>query len=69
VAEDLTNAGARTSLNVVIDEGDIDYSNSGWQIIDNKTLKRFSKGSLKDAVEAATRICIVATGQGGSLSQ
>jgi hypothetical protein len=53
----------------LIDEGDIDYSNSEWQIIDNKTQKRLSQGPLKDAVEAATRIWIVATGQGGSVSQ
>jgi hypothetical protein len=61
--------GWSLSFNVGIDGGDIDYSNSQWQIIDNKTKKRFGEGPLKDAVEAATRICTVATGQGGSVSQ
>ncbi len=61
--------GWRLSFNIGIDGGEIDYSNSDWQIIDNKTKKRFGEGSLKDAVEAATRICTVATGQGGSVSQ
>ena len=60
--------GWSLSFNVGIDGGDIDYSNSEWQIIDNKTKKRFSEGPLKDAVEAATRICTVATGRGGSVS-
>jgi hypothetical protein len=65
--------GWSLSFNVGIDGGDIDYSNSEWQIIDNNAKKRlnekrFSEGPLKDAVEAATRICIVATGQGGSVS-
>ena len=61
--------GWSLSFNVGIDGGDIDYSNSEWQIIDNKTDKRFSEGPLKDAVEAATRVCIVATGRGGSVSR
>jgi hypothetical protein len=60
--------GWSLAFNVGIDGGDIDYSNSEWQIIDNKTKKRFSEGPLKDAVEAATRICTVATGRGGSVS-
>jgi hypothetical protein len=60
--------GWSLSFNVGIDGGAIDYSNSEWQIIDNKTKKRFSEGPLKDAVEAATRICTVATGRGGSVS-
>jgi hypothetical protein len=60
--------GWSLSFNVGIDGGDIDYSNSEWQIIDNKTNKRFSEGPLKDAVEAATRICTVATERGGSVS-
>jgi hypothetical protein len=59
--------GWSLSFNVGIDGGAIDYSNSEWQIIDNKTKKRFGEGPLKDAVEAATRICIVATGHGGSV--
>jgi hypothetical protein len=60
--------GWNLSFNVRIDSGSIDYSNSVWQIIDNKTDKRFSEGSLGDAVEAATRICTVVTGRGGSVS-
>jgi len=60
--------GWSLSFNVGIDGGDIDYSNSEWQIIDNKTQKRFGEGSLKDTVEAAERICTVATGKGGSVS-
>src|SRR5712692_43924 len=50
--------GWSLSFNVGIDGGDIDYSNSQWQIIDNKTKKRFGEGPMKDAVEAATRVCI-----------
>src|ERR1700730_2504422 len=49
--------GWSLSFNVGVDGGDIDYSNSMWQIIDIKTKKRFSEGPLKDAVEAATRVC------------
>ena len=60
--------GWSLSFNVGIDGGAIDYSNSDWQIIDNTTKKRFGEGPMKDAVEAATRICTVATGQGGSVS-
>jgi hypothetical protein len=60
--------GWSLSFNVGIDGGDIDYSNSEWQIIDNKTVKRFAEGQFKDPVEAATRICTVATGRGGSVS-
>jgi hypothetical protein len=59
--------GWSLSFNIGIDDGDIDYSGSDWQIIDNKTNKRFSEGSLKDPVGAATGICIVAAGQGGSV--
>jgi hypothetical protein len=61
-------SGWSLSFNVGIDGGAIDYSNSMWQIVDIKTKKRFSEGPLKDAVEAATRICTVATGRGGSVS-
>ena len=61
--------GWSLSFDVGIDGGDIDYSNSEWQIIDNKTKKRFGEGPLKDPVEAATRVCIVATGEGGSPSK
>jgi hypothetical protein len=61
--------GWSLSFNIAIDAGDIDYSNSQWQIIDNKTKKRFSEGPLNDVVEAATRVCVVATGRGGSVSQ
>jgi hypothetical protein len=46
--------------------GAIDYSNSELQIADINTKKRFREGLLKDAVEATTRICTVATGRGGS---
>jgi|ERR1700676_5464781 len=61
--------GWSLSFNVGIDGGDIDYSNSEWQIIDVKTKKRFGEGPMKDAVEAASRICTVATGMGGTVSQ
>jgi hypothetical protein len=61
--------GWSLAFNVGIDGGDIDYSDSEWQIIHNNTKKRFSEGPLKDAVEAATRVCIVATGKGGSVSR
>jgi len=61
--------GWSLSFDVGIDGGAIDYSKTTWQIIDNKTKKRFGEGPMKDAVEAATRICIVATGRGGSVSQ
>ena len=61
--------GWSLSFNVGIDGGGIDYSNSEWQIIDVKTRKRFGEGPMKDAVESAIRICIVATGRGGSVSQ
>jgi hypothetical protein len=61
-------SGWNLSFNVGIDGGAIDYSNSVWQIVDIKTHKRFSEGPLKDAVEAATRVCTVATGRGGSVS-
>jgi hypothetical protein len=61
--------GWSLSFNVGINGGDIDYPNSEWQIIDNKTKKRFGEGPLKDAVEAAARICTVATGNRGSVSR
>lgn len=61
--------GWSLSFHVGIDGGDVDYSNSEWQVIDNKTQKRFGEGPLKDMVEAATRVCTVATGRGGSVSQ
>jgi hypothetical protein len=61
------HGGWSLSFNVAIGGGAIDYSNSAWQIIDIKTNKRFSEGPLKDAVEAATRVCNVATGRGGSV--
>ncbi|MGC2830249.1 MAG: hypothetical protein WB994_11465 [Candidatus Acidiferrum sp.] len=60
--------GWSLSFNVGIEGGDIDYSNSVWQIIDVKTKKRFGEGPMKDAVEAAARICTVATGMGGKVS-
>jgi hypothetical protein len=63
------DGGWSLSFNVGIDGGDIDYSNSEWQIIDNKTKKRFGEGPIKDAVQAAARICTVATGMGGTVSQ
>lgn len=61
--------GWSLSFDVGIDGGEVDYANSHWQIIDNETKKRFGEGALKDAVEAATRVCTVATGRGGSVSQ
>jgi hypothetical protein len=68
VTEKDLESGWSLSFNVAIDGGEIDYPNSEWQIIDNQTHSRFSEGSLRDAVESATRICIVATGRGGSVS-
>jgi hypothetical protein len=59
--------GWSLSFNVGIDGGNIDYSRTEWQIIDIKTNKRFGEGSMKDALEAASRVCIVATGGGGSV--
>lgn len=61
--------GWSLSFNVGIDGGAIDYSNSEWQIVDIKTKKRFGEGPMKGAVDAATRICIVATGMGGTVLQ
>jgi|SRR5579883_1276100 len=58
--------GWSLSFDTGIDGGNVDESNSQWQIIDNKNAKQYSEGSLRDAVEAATRICIVATGKGGT---
>jgi hypothetical protein len=46
--------GWSLSFNVGIGGGAVDYSNSEWQVIDNKTQKRYGEGPLKDAVEAAT---------------
>jgi hypothetical protein len=63
------DAGWALSFNVVLVNGEIDYLGSEWQIIDNRTLKRFSAGTLKDMNEAATRVCIVVNGRGGSLSE
>ena len=60
--------GWSLTFNVGIDIRDIDYSNSVWQMLDNKTKKRF-EGPLKDAAEAATQICIATTGLGSSVSQ
>jgi hypothetical protein len=62
-------SGWSLSFNVHIDGGAIDYSNSEWQIVEIKTKKRFSEGPMKDAVETATRVCIVATGRGGSVAK
>jgi len=59
--------GWNLTFNVGIDIRDIDYSNSVWQMLDNKTKKRF-QGPLKDAAEAATQICTVTSGR-GSVSQ
>lgn len=55
-------------LNVGIDARDIDYSHSAWSMLDNKTHKRFD-GSLRDSVEAATQICLVATRRDRSVSE
>jgi hypothetical protein len=60
--------GWSLTINVRIDGRDIDYSNSVWQMLDNKTKKRF-EGPLKDAAEAAGQICMVTTERGGSVSQ
>jgi hypothetical protein len=60
--------GWSLTFNVGIDSRDIDYSNSAWRMLDNKTKKRFD-GPLKDATAVATQICIAATGRGGSVPQ
>jgi hypothetical protein len=60
-------SGWSLTFDVGIDIRDIDYSNSAWQMLDNKTNKRF-EGPLKDAAEAATRICIATTRRCGSVS-
>src|SRR6267154_275913 len=52
------------SFNVGLENGEIDYATSEWQLLNNQTpLKQFSEGSLKNMVEAATRVCIVVTGR------
>src|SRR5260370_41398061 len=55
--------GWSLSFNVGIDGGDIDYSNSDWQVIDNQTKKPFREGPIKNGVEAPKPYCIVATGR------
>lgn len=55
-------------LNVGIDGRDVDYSQSAWTMLDNKTKKRVD-GPFRDSVEAATQICLVATRRGGSVSE
>ena len=45
-------AGWSLSFNIGLENGEIDYPFSEWQIIDNKTLKRFSAGTLKDMNQA-----------------
>ena len=60
-------SGWSLTFNVGIGIRDIDYSNSAWQMLDNKTKKRFD-GSLEDAAEAATQICIATTGRDVSAS-
>lgn len=72
-----TNAGKQNgyetgwglSFNIGLENGEIDYASSEWQIIDNKTLKRFSAGTLKDMNQAATQVCTVVNGRGGSISE
>lgn len=60
--------GRSLTFNVGIDIGDIDYSNSAWQMLDNKTKKRF-EGPLEEAAEAARQICIATTGREISASR
>lgn len=60
--------GWRLTLNAEIDGRVIDYSHSVWSMFDNKTKKRFD-GPLADSAEAATEICMVATGRSNSVSQ
>ena len=55
------------SFNVGIENGDIDYASSEWQIIDDKTLKHFGEGSLADMSQAASQVCTIVTGSGGSV--
>ncbi len=55
-------SGWSLTFHVGIDIRDIDYSNSAWQMLDNKTKKRF-EGPLNNAAEAATQICTVTTGR------
>ena len=65
--EKASNTDWSLSFNVGIENGDIDYASSEWQIIDNKTLKRFGEGSLADMNQAASQVCTIVTGSGGSV--
>lgn len=58
--EDMKNylAGWSLTFDVAIGNRDVDYSNSGWQLFDHRTKKRFD-GSLRDSADAATQICLV----------
>jgi hypothetical protein len=54
--------GWSLTFDIEIDSRDIDYAHSVWQMLDNKTKRRF-EGSLKDVNQAATQICMLANGQ------
>lgn len=60
--------GWSLALNVGIDGREIDYSQSVWSMLDNKTKKRF-EGSFRDSIEAAAQICRIATKRGSSISE
>jgi hypothetical protein len=55
-------SGWSLTFDIGIASRDIDYTHSAWQMLDNKTKRRF-EGPLKDVDEAATQICMLANGQ------
>jgi len=55
-------SGWSLTFDIGIAGRDIDYTQSAWQMLDHKTKRRF-EGPLKDADEAATQICMLASGQ------
>jgi len=55
-------SGWSLTFDIGIASRDIDYTHSGWQMLDHKTKRRF-EGPLKDVDEAATQICMLANGQ------
>ena len=61
-------SGWSLTFDVGIGVRDIDYSSSAWQMLDNKTKKRF-EGPFEDPAKAATQICIATTGRDVSVSQ
>ncbi|MGB7437286.1 MAG: hypothetical protein WBR26_07285 [Candidatus Acidiferrum sp.] len=55
-------SGWSLTFDIGIDSRDIDYTHSVWQMLDNKTKRRF-EGPLRDVDEAAMQICRLANGQ------